>query len=347
MPLAILIGFEYKFNILPGAIIDLYHSYKWCQSFNCNIHVLTDIKTIRDPDNLHYAIKQEIADTDLYDFYDNINPIIISNNLLDEIVNILKLGIPDNKLILYYSGHGIKDSMIMPDRSLLPFIKFRDGILNYLSPYVEIFWILDCCNPNGLNIPYKLDGNSFVLSSTKIECVSQPILLITSSESTEKSIATQFGSLFSRHLFQILTLMNDESINKKKILTIPIHKNRNLRRLIGNLASSIRKMNTGYSQTVSIYSSYVIDPVLWLWIGSKKDYDIVTDFSLSILIIRNKSDNPKHDVIIPKIAPKIQPKKIFKPIFDIPTDTTISKHNPFLIKTDSLIINPYDLLYPE
>jgi hypothetical protein len=104
-------------------------------------------------------------------------------------------------------------------------------------------------------------------------------------------MATKLGSVFSRHLFRILTLLNNEdqpSITDDTVV-IPTHKNRNLRRFIGNIASSIRKMHTGYVQTVSIYSSYVIDPVLWMWIGSKKNYDIVTDITLSILIVRLSS----------------------------------------------------------
>ena len=302
-------------------------------------HLITDITSIKYPDNVHEAVKQGIADNDLYNFYDTIKPIIISNDLLRQIVKIFKSGIPDNKLILYYSGHGIKDSIVMPDRNLLSFIKFRDCVVNSLPSYTEIFWILDCCNPKILNLPYKLEGNSFVLSSEKIECVSQPILLITSSNSGEKSIATKVGSLFSRYLFQILTILNntDDPIIK---VTIPIHKNRNLRRLIGNLASSIRKMHTGYSQTVSIYSSYVLDPVLWLWIGSYKDYDIVTDLSLSILIIRDKI----HESYVSPVI--LSPIKIFNSLFTIPTELTISKSNPILMRTSD-IINPYDLLYPE
>lgn len=294
MPTALLIGFEYTFNSLTGAIIDLYQAHKWCQSFDCNINILTDIEFIRDPVNLQNVVDQKLADSDLLTFYSRIIPKIVTgaNTLLSTIINILRTGVPDSKLIIYYSGHGVKDSMVMPDKALLPFVDFRDNILNNLDPYVEIFWVLDCCNPNGLHLPYKLDRNQFVMSPTKIQCVTQPILLITSSEANEKSIATKSGSVFSRYLFRLLTLMNipSELIIKKRTVTLPTGKNRNLRRLIGNLSSSIRKMHTGYSQTVSIYSSYIIDPILWMWIGSNKDYDIVSDLSLSTLVIRSRGD---------------------------------------------------------
>lgn len=336
MPTAILIGFEYKFNSLTGAIIDLYHAYKWCESFNCDIHVFTDIKSIKDPDNIRIAINRKIVDPDIFTFYNKMNSkptIENSRNLLTSIIDSLKSAISDNKLFIYYSGHGVKDSIVMPDRTLLPFIDFRNNILSILDSYVEIFWVLDCCNPNGLHLPYKLNGtggtNIFILSPSKIECVSQPILLITSSESNEKSVATKLGSVFSRHLFHILLSLNrtcDATDNKS---IVPTHKNRNLRRLIGNLASSIRKMHTGYAQTVSVYSSYVIDPVLWMWIGSRKSYDIVTDFGLSTLIIRNNNlsernktgafDEKSKDNIVPQVH----------------------------IDSNQIMVNPYDLLYPE
>lgn len=344
MPTAILIGFEYTFNSLTGAIIDLYNAHKWAgtHSFGCDITVITDIDSIKDQDNLQNVVSRGLAEADLLTFYSRIGSKIIvrdAKNLLTEIIRILKLGIPDNKLIIYYSGHGVKDSMVMPDRTLLPFVDFRDNILNILDPYVEIFWILDCCNPNGLHLPYKLEGNQFVLSPCQVQCVSQPVLLITSSEASEKSIATKSGSVFSRHLFRLLTAMNADVAPtiRKKAINIPVSRNRNLRRLIGNLGSSIRRMHTGYAQTVSIYSSYVIDPVLWLWIGSSKSYDIVADMSLSTLIVRNRDKGftglPKNlrftDI---KSAKATLPKQANRDIVQAGPRSTE---------------NPYDSVYPD
>lgn len=332
MPTAILIGFEYCFNSLPGTIIDIYHAYKWCKSFGCTIHVLTDIEFIKYPDNLQDAVNRKIAQSDLLTFYtdifakDRIGTVITNeHNLIMNIIRILTLGVSDNKLVIYYSGHGVKDSMVMPSKTLLSFVDFKENILNSLNPYVEIFWILDCCNPNGLHLPYKLDGNAFALSPSKIECVLQPILLITSAEATEKSIATKLGSVFSRHLFRLLSLMNNDSpppVIKRKSVTIPTYKSRNIRRLIGNLASSIRKMHTGYAQTVSAYSSYITDPILWLWIGTEKPYDIVTDITLSVLMIR----------------PRQMQSQTQSPI-----QITFAQESSNI----NMSSNPYDILYPE
>ena len=285
MPLALLIGFEYHINHLPGAIIDLYHAYSWCQTFTSNIFVLTDISSNKRTEELNRIVTRKIADVSLVTFYDMIPHKLLVNNLrsLQENVKRVLNNLTDNKLIIYYSGHGVKDSLILPDQTLLSFIIFRDLILDLLQPYVEIFWIMDCCNPNGLHLPYKLQNNSFVLSSSKIECVSQPIILITSADSHEKSAATRSGSIFSHQLFLYLQKMNESPtivIKNNKVL-IPTQFNRNLTRLTNNLATLIRKLDTGYVQTVSIYSSYLMDPILWLWIGSIRSSDVVLDMSLS------------------------------------------------------------------
>lgn len=290
MPTAILIGFEYKSNILPGAIIDLYHSYKWCKSFSCEINILTDITQINDKSLLSEAIENKIAKKDLFNFYEKINPIIIYNNFISKIIDILMNEIPDEKLIIYYSGHGLPNNyLVMPDGSSLQIKDFKNTILNNISSTTEVFFISDCCNSNCFNLPYKLNDNIFGLSSTEfknVEFVEQKILLITSGENHEKSISTSYGSLFTRYLFQLLGQMNkyDNSYIKKE--NIPLTINRNLRRLAGNLSSSIRKFHTGYPQNVSIYSSYMIDPILWTWIGNPNSYDVIVDETLNNILVR-------------------------------------------------------------
>jgi len=288
MPTAIVIGFEYKNDMLPGTLIDLYHCYKWCESFGCNINVLTDIKEV-DTKLLYTAIDNNLANKDILKFYDTINPIIISNNLIEEILKILKNGISDNKLILYYTGHGILyDNLVMPDDSLISMKKLKNSILGNVSNITEIFIILDCCNPDGMGLPFKLKGNLFVLSSTDmklIEFIDNKVLLITSSANHQKSIATQLGSLFTRYLFKILIEMNsyDEFYAKRE--HIPLSINRNLQRLTSNLSSNIRKLQTGYQQNISIYSSYIIDPILWMWLGNRNNHNIITDYTLDNIIV--------------------------------------------------------------
>jgi hypothetical protein len=149
----------------------------------------------------------------------------------------------------------------------------------------------------------------------------QPILLITSSDETEKSVATKFGSFFSLHLFRILSQMNHKISSRKPI---PLTSNRNLQRLIGNIASRIRQMRTGYSQTVSIYSSYVIHPILWMWIGSNKSYDIVSDLSLNVIIIRYHPEFTSHSK--KKKSKDVTPQKYINPYDSIYNDFSDFSH---------------------
>lgn len=295
MPLAILIGFEYTHNRLPGAIIDLYHADRWARSSGCQINLIMDRTCGSDPDLLCDAYAQNIIETDQFEFDPKTVLRIQTRAALSlALTTLLSQPILDQKLIIYYSGHGAAESMILPDQSLLPFVEFRDLILNLIEPYTEIFWILDCCNPNGLHLPYKLHETRFRLVSTPIECITHPSILITSSNWNQKSVATRFGSVFTLHLFRFLTRLrfnvratidDTDSISH----SLPRSKNRNLSRMVSHLESLIQKMKTGCEQTISIYSAYMIDPVLWLWIGSGPQTmipDIVTDPTLSFLIIR-------------------------------------------------------------
>lgn len=296
MVTAILVAFEYirvVNSTLIGAVFDLYHAYKWCSSFGANIYIFTDVDFNKHIPYLKLSAQHNRVDNDAATFLNNHPNTYIVKTKKDLFDN-LKHVEYDSRVILYYSGHGIKESMMMPNQELVPFVLFRNSILNNLSPATEIFGILDCCNPSGLHLPFKLRDNNFRLSGRKVDCIHQPFLLITSSDDSEKSIATKDGSAFSRVLFSTLTLLN-ESFSVEQQQTIPVSRNRNLRRLMSNIASTIRRQHIGYSQTVSIFTSYYTDPVLWPWIGSKNSSDIVVDSSLSVLVIRNHNKQAQQD----------------------------------------------------
>ena len=51
------------------------------------------------------------------------------------------------------------------------------------------------------------------------------------------------------------------------------------------LKENIIRSASGYKQSVSIYCSYSLDPVLWLWLG--KHNDIVLDICNTVFVIRD------------------------------------------------------------
>jgi hypothetical protein len=75
--------------------------------------------------------------------------------------------------------------------------------------------------------------------------------------------------------------MNEE-INS---INIPNNRNRNLQRLIRNLKGDIG------NQLVCIYSSYMVDPVLWNWVGKKVEHSLSIDCSLNIFIFKLMDGN--------------------------------------------------------
>ena len=274
--IATLIGFNYaEQKELPGALLDIVAASKWAVPFVSKINVLTD------------KIDQDNLESDVKEFYKKQKITIVKNGigLLDEVRRILKDD-PDKKHIIYYSGHAIHNFMLMPDDSYLPFHDFRKCICNILNDDAHVFCILDCCNPSGFSLPYILSENRFLLVKNHeygTKFCTQPFLLITSANTNEKSAATKYGSIFSKYLFELLTDMNSYTALYKN-LEIPLEINRNLHRLVCNLNSKIKNDHRDWNQTISIYSSLLIDPILPFWIGNNP-INVTTDETLTTLII--------------------------------------------------------------
>jgi hypothetical protein len=264
MPHAIIIAFSYN-NELPGAHADVKKMIEFCNFFNYTFNIITDNIIIHDK-----LFEEKIKD-------------IFTTFTDASVLNEQKNNKWDGKLLIYYSGHGKNDSIVLSNDVLYSFKNFRNLIITTVntvlngvvlnSADVEIFWILDCCNPNGLHLPFKLMNNSFHFqTNSEFVCPKNfKILLITSSDNDEKSISTINGSLFTNELLLLLYSLHDnlQSFIKNydnNDTIIPVATNRNLSRFINQLAANIRVIQHEYRQNVSIYSSYIIDPILWFWI---------------------------------------------------------------------------------
>lgn len=267
---AIIIAFGYKANKLSGALIDLFNAYIWFKKYNYNITIITDITTDIDVKVKNYIVNSDEAKRDILFFYEHVKKSSYKCDNVENLCNILRIACKNkDKLVIYYSGHGISENMLLPSSELLPFEKFRDIVLEVTNEFTEILWILDCCNPNGMHLPFRLNSEGFFhMSKSKISFITQPMLLITSAEQKEKSVSDQYGSFFTRYIFQELD------------------NTRNLLSIISNVSKKISEQYTGYSQTVSIYSSYIFTQ-MFFWINHKTD--IVYDISEKVIVIRNNT----------------------------------------------------------
>lgn len=105
--------------------------------------------------------------------------------------------------LLFFTGHYIDDSLVMPYGEKIKFSTIIDLIerrCKFLGLKINIYCIMDCCKFKSCILPYKL-GESQGYVSTEIE---SRIILISSSSEYEKSINTKKGSSFSNIIFPLL-----------------------------------------------------------------------------------------------------------------------------------------------
>lgn len=240
---AILIGFEYSDKILTGAGNDLYRMYKYCHPWDRIL--FTDIK-----DGIDRTIEFPL----------NVNRHIFKNktDFLDKLGTELET---DENLILYFSGHGENQSIILPNREEILTTELSYLIRQKVNPQCQIVIIFDCCYPNNLKLPFKLIDGKF--KKIKNSFISHDIILITSCEETRKSAGQSSGSAFTREFL-------DSSLDS------------NFEKIFSHVTRRIER-ETGHIQQACVYSSFPRLPFFWTWFSRSKieyspgsDYIIVT-----------------------------------------------------------------------
>lgn len=160
MVLVIAIGFEYDGNMkLPGSRLDVFRVYRYSLSINAKFHMLTDfdveIISNSKSDNQHIFL---------------MNQFILSNKNIqkkihtaDDLLNFISLIKNPERIILYFTGHGVKNSIILPNGKYIHINDIHKK-LTEKSP-ISIVWVIDACGLNGacLNLPYNLDNNRYHL----------------------------------------------------------------------------------------------------------------------------------------------------------------------------------------
>jgi len=265
MYVAVLIGFIYIDEPITGVVVDLYRAYKFCQLTNTMCFVLTDM--VDHPPEVNRAIIDRTVDDGIKSFTGKLAPDQepLPNLKFYNVRNLQEImGVIDHidltqepRVMFYYSGHGEIDGMIrMPTGEKHDFIQFRDMLLSRCWDEAEILMLIDCCNSGDWGLPYRLDTRSKCFRLKNLNHLTLPVvILISASSGDEKAIASHQNSLFTRHLFDVLS-------TKKPSLSILVNKIQALLKQSTNIIAGADDLH----QTVGVYSSYPIQPLMWSWV---------------------------------------------------------------------------------
>lgn len=267
MVLGLVIAFEYTQQALPSVYHDIARASTFLTRMGADVHLITDV----------VLSETELALEGVTGTAPCFHRIVSYLDLLILLPWIIPMH--ENKIIVYFSGHGEQESMILPNGDLFSFLTLRDHIIKLIDPYGELLFILDCCYPGAMNLPLVLQGDRWRLIEGAKDFLTHYVLVLTSAQKMERAVATRDGSLFTSHLFQYLQGVFPSIIGTKG------NANRSWLQLINTLnrdlseSYSQRRLNVADSsqQRVSLYSSHYLPLVLWSWIGYPMRYEIVVD----------------------------------------------------------------------
>lgn len=216
---ALLIGFVYSSgDKLLGSYIDLYMFYRYCLN-KSSISIITDITHDAEPtvykksinngeiDSKCISFIETIKKTDIYNRCDHQTTFQAFDKLIDSII------FNNTRLLIYFSGHGIANSMVLPSGESYPYSKILDKI-NRLDKNSEIIWINDCCNCNINIIPYKIRTN-MLPNRVSTNHPKQKIININSTSNENENAVVSFeGSIFTRLFMKSINENLDVLLNK-------------------------------------------------------------------------------------------------------------------------------------
>jgi hypothetical protein len=288
MVIAILVGFSYKCcesKSLPGTLIDLYGVWKWCQKMSYETIMISDLGPSEFPPDISSLVAQEKVDIQIMTFREQVNYVCLDHesDAGSQLKQLLRqhLHRRSEAVLFYYTGHGTSGGWLLPDQRIMSWNTLYDLVLEGCSSSTEIFWIMDCCHAGTLSLPYSLSWNveaevpSFKENSSgkRMSLATPTILLLNASRTSEKSKSSPYGSLFTRFFVKVMEEMSKSTGPESWELA--------------HLCRSIQKCIQGYgelktkkiNQTLSVYCSRCLTPLLWWWIRSHRPitYDDVMD----------------------------------------------------------------------
>lgn len=243
MDLVVIVGLMYKDeSYLSSALTDIYHVYNYCSTDK--FLIITDwnfksSKKLGNPkhDKWNEFIARKTATWVHVNNYESLESSFMQYSNI--ICN-------SKRILFYYSGHGVTVNDVsyfeMPDGGLIE----QNCLHKWFSRSdTQTLYILDCCCPSSIGLPYKLEGRKMERKDNNY--VPGNIICITSSMSSQESLACNKYSLFTKYLFRIL---REESCCR-----------------LSELVSLLQgRLLIKTSQQVCVYSSNYCVPILWSWI---------------------------------------------------------------------------------
>lgn len=249
----IIIGFKYIDHEIQCTLYDIFRIYDFYTSLGYPCYVLTDLANFGFDKNIYNTILRNHVDQKLIDFIDQIKrtPSWYKYTYDYSTLKTNILGLPKFDLcITYYSGHGRKRGIELPAGDILNYVSFRTLLSDRIKD--ELIMIMDCCHVNNMGLLYGYEDNMSRCYFSTIEDIhtvkfSKPyVLIIASSDTSQKSAANRYTSLFTKYLLEYLN-MNEQ---------------RSFKSLIEYIHANVAGHDTQNNQSVKIYSSNNIYPIV-------------------------------------------------------------------------------------
>lgn len=240
MDLSIIVGFSYmNANHLSSCLRDIYSAYSYRRSGKCIIITDWNFRT----KNIHYNDSQDWIE--FISRKTHINWVHVNNleSLESAFSQYSETICQSKRIMFYYTGHGCDTVFELPDGSFVEQTYVRKLIHYHTGKNAQILYVLDCCSPSAIGLPYELKDKKFYRTIEDVYCDRDEIC-IASSKSSQESHASNKYSLFTKYLFRILP----ECCSLSELVSS----------LQGVLLVKTR-------QQVCIYSSHYRVPILWSW----------------------------------------------------------------------------------
>lgn len=314
----LLIGFEYlkskRWKSLPGIPVDLYQAYRYTENISKNtskkVLVFTDIDSDYNTTILQQAIFDGYVDSGLLSFVEDIkdkkhyNKYISTTkngytvNNFDKTISTFVKNI--DRLIIYYTGHGKSGDIILPDDTHVSLIYLKQLIVNNSNKNCQIVSILDCCESNGMSLPFVFDFFTLKELTNKTNGIwkqnnndfnHQEIICISSSHIEENSSATKSGSIFTQLLFSYLSSssLSSSSLSSGYLSSSSLSSGGNKYITVTDLMRNIKG--------IYIHGSYPNIKLIWGWFlkSDHNNLDISYNEVNSIISIKLNNCQPTLD----------------------------------------------------